>query len=259
MNGEKRYINKTKFLYAVIRVSVFILLVANIVAFVIDEDDSQRSRAMFNAAQSLMMFLCTYVPGFIEKKGKVSIPNVMSVVFILFCLSHFVVGEIGKIYVKSKTFDSILHALSGSMLGILGFSVIRLLNDSERIDLKLSPLFVSLIVVCFAVTVGVVWEVLEFAIDALTGSNMQRYSDSVTREPFLGKEALFDTMKDLILDTGGAIIVSVISYVDLRNEKGHSTIKWFIEKRKESCKDSSNVMINVDDLGDVEKINELVE
>lgn len=228
-----RKITKTKMLYAITRISVLLLFVANTVAFIIDKDDSQRSRALFNAAQSFMMLLCTFVPGFIERRGKVSVPNVMSVVFILFCLAHFVVGEIGELYVKSKTFDSILHTLSGSMIAILGFSVIRLLNDSDKIDLNLSPLFVAIFVVCFSVMLGVLWEIVEFLVDTVTGSNMQRYSDSVTREPFMGRNALFDTMKDLMLDAIGALVVAVISYFDLKNKKEHTTIKWFIEKKKE--------------------------
>ena len=225
--------SKTKFMYMIIRVIISLLLIFNIVAFFVDEDDSQKSRDAFNAAQSFLMLLCTFVPGFIERTGKVSVPNVMSIVFICFCLAHFVVGEIGELYIKSKVFDSVLHALSGSMIAILGFSIIRLLNDSEKVDLKLNPLFVSIFVVCFSITVGVLWEVVEFGADALAGSNMQRYSDSVTREPFLGRAALFDTMKDLILDTIGALAVAVISYIDLKKKKELTTIKWFIERKKE--------------------------
>lgn len=230
---QKRKYTKTEILYTCIRVWIFLLLIANVVAFFVDSDDSQKGRALFNAAQSFMMLACTFVPGFIERTGKVSVPNVMSVVFIMFCLAHFVVGEIGEMYIKSKTFDSILHTLSGSMIAILAFSIIRLLNNSEKVDLKLNPLFVSIFVVCFSVTVGVAWEMVEFLVDAISGTNMQRYSDSVTRIPFVGREALFDTMKDLILDAIGAVVMAVISYIDLKHKKEHTTIKWFIEKKVE--------------------------
>ena len=165
LGGSKmsvKKINKTKLLYVITRVVISLLLVFNVIAFLIDEDDSQKSRALFNAAQSFLMLLCTFVPGFIERTGKVSVPNVMSVVFICFCLAHFVVGEIGEVYVKSKIFDSVLHALSGSMIAILGFSIIRLLNNSENVDLKLNPLFISIFVVCFSITIGVAWEIVEF-------------------------------------------------------------------------------------------------
>lgn len=228
---RKRKLDKTKAMYTIIRVCITILFIVNVVACITDKDDSQKSRAMFNAAQSFMMLMCTFVPGFIEKTGKVSIPNVMSVVFMIFCLAHFVAGEIGELYVKSKIFDSILHTLSGSMLAILGFSIIRLLNNSEKVDLNLNPLFVAVFVICFSITIGVLWEFVEFTIDALTGSNMQRYSDSVTREPFLGRAALFDTMKDLMLDTAGALVMAMISYIDLKKKKSHVAIKWFIEKK----------------------------
>ena len=226
----RKKINKTKMLYLATRFSMLLLCVFNVIGFFIDKDDSQKSRDLFNAAQSFLMFLCTFVPGFIERTGKVSVPNVMSIVFILFCMAHFVVGEIGGVYIKSKVFDSILHTLSGSMIAILGFSIIRLLNDSDNVELKLSPSFVAIFVVCFSITVGVAWEIIEFFADIFTGSNMQRYSDSVTREPFIGKAALFDTMKDLMLDSIGALVIAVISYVDLKKRKKHTTIKWFIEK-----------------------------
>lgn len=253
MGGSKvsvKKISKTKLLYTITRVVIALLFVFNVVGFIVDKDDSQKSRNLFNAAQSFMMLLCTYVPGFIERTGKVSVPNVMSIVFISFCLAHFVVGEIGELYVKSKIFDSILHTLSGSMIAILGFSIIRLLNDSDKADLKLSPLFISIFVVCFSITIGVLWEVVEFAADAITGSNMQRYSDSVTREPFLGRMALFDTMKDLMLDTIGALVIAVISYIDMKKRKTLTTIKWFIERKVDlpvAIKDENLQVLNIDE------------
>jgi hypothetical protein len=227
----KKRLSRTQLMYRIVRVAIGLLFIFNVAAMFIDGDDSQRSRDAFNAVQSFLMLLCTYVPGFIERTGKVSVPNVMSITFMCFCLAHFVVGEIGELYIKSKVFDSILHTLSGSMVAILGFSIIRLLNDSEKNDLKLSPLFISIFVVCFSVTIGVLWEIVEFSADAIAGSNMQRYSDSVTREPFLGKDALFDTMKDLMLDMGGALVIAVISYIDLKKKKELTAFKWFIEKK----------------------------
>ena len=169
--------SKTKLLYIAIRVSISLLFIINIVGFFIGKDDSQKSRDLFNATQSFLMLLCTFVPGFIERTGKVSVPNVMSVTFICFCLAHFVVGEIGELYVKSKIFDSILHTLSGSMIAILGFSIIRLLNNSEKVDLKLNPMFVAIFVVCFSITIGVLWECVEFAADMITGSNIKVYNN----------------------------------------------------------------------------------
>lgn len=38
--------------------------------------------------------------------------------------------------------------------------------------------------------------------------------------PFLGRLALRDTMKDLIVDTIGAAVMSVIGYISLKHQKG---------------------------------------
>lgn len=245
---KNKQIDKTKVMYSVVRFVAALMFVLNVLALFFDKDDSQKSRDGFNAAQSFMMFVCTFVPGFVEKKGEVSIPNVMSVIFLVFCLAHFVVGEIGELYIKSKVFDSVLHMLSGSMLAILGFSIIRLLNDSEKDYMKLSPLFVAIFVVCFSVTLGVLWEVFEFGMDAVNGTNMQRYSDSVSRVDFSGRDALFDTMKDLILDLIGAIVVATVGYVDLKNDKELIRIRWFIVKNKKETvsEQTKNQRINIE-------------
>ena len=68
-------------------------------------------------------------------------------------------------------------------------------------------------------------------VDAATGSNMQRYSDSVTRELFLGRAALFDTMKDLMLDAIGAIVIAITSCTSYKKKKIHIARRWYIEKK----------------------------
>ena len=117
-----------------------------------------------------------------------------------------------------------MHTFTGMMLAILAYSIINSLNDNTE-GLKLSPFFVAIFAICFTVTIGVLWEVVEFSLDALTGSNMQRYMNSITLEPFSGREALKDTMKDLILDTVGAVIIATIGYfVMKKKEKAFSSL-----------------------------------
>ena len=48
------------------------------------------------------------------------------------------------------------------MIGALGFSIVTLLNKTEKVPIVLSPLFVALFSFCFAVTLGVIWEFYEF-------------------------------------------------------------------------------------------------
>ena len=92
-----------------------------------------------------------------------------------------------------------LHSFSGIILGNIGYALVSYLNSSTNVDLNLSPTFVALFTFCFALAIGALWEIYEFAMDSFFGLNMQR-------------TGLDDTMKDLILDTLGAMLFSVLGY-----------------------------------------------
>ena len=79
--------------------------------------------------------------------------------------------------------------------------------------------------VAFTALVGVVWEVCEFAIDSTSGTNMQRFNDSVTGIAFTGQRAVLDTMVDLMMDTLGGIMAGL--YFAYANIKGKPLYKFF--------------------------------
>jgi hypothetical protein len=66
--------------------------------------------------------------------------------------------------------------------------------------------------VTFAVTLGVVWEVFEYAADELTASAEQPYGVNMQSR----ETGVTDTMHDLIVDTTGAVIVAFMAYAYLR-------------------------------------------
>ena len=104
------------------------------------------------------------------------------------------------------------------MIGALGFSIVTLLNKTEKVPMELSPLFVALFSFCFAVTLGVVWEFYEYTFDGLLGLNMQKFAlENGTL--LIGRAALADTMMDLVVDAVGAFIMSVIGYISLKYNK----------------------------------------
>ena len=66
---------------------------------------------------------------------------------------------------------------------------------------------------------GALWEIYEFSADALFDTNMQKFAlDDGT--PLVGQAALKDTMKDIIVDTLGALVMSVVGYISLKYKKG---------------------------------------
>jgi hypothetical protein len=173
----------------------------------------------------LMLLQCTLgivamlLPGILEKKLQIEIPSSMIVLFVIFLYCAIFLGEVGNFYYNIKNWDTILHCFSGAMLGALGFSFITLLNKSERVPMNLSPIFVALFSFCFGVTLGVVWEIYEFTFDGLLGLNMQKFALQNGTLLF-GRAALADTMKDLIVDGIGALVISAIGYISLRYKKG---------------------------------------
>jgi len=78
--------------------------------------------------------------------------------------------------------------------------------------------------VAFTALVGVLWEVCEYAIDGMAGKNMQRFNNSVTNEPFVGRIALRDTMIDLMMDTLGGLLAGL--YFAFANIKGIPLYKF---------------------------------
>lgn len=104
------------------------------------------------------------------------------------------------------------------MLGIIGFSVIHFLNH-KTILVNLSPIFVALFSFCFAITIGVFWEIYEYSFDGLLGLNMQKFmlEDGIN---LVGRMALKDTMENFIIDALGAFIASALGYISIVKDKG---------------------------------------
>jgi len=216
-----RYRKSTLAIYWGVRCITLILLVYSIVGiFLRRSDDSQSSDFTFIAVNALSLFIASFIPTYINKRFRISVPDLLLRIYIGFVTCALLLGEIGQFFVYVKWWDSALHLFSGSMIGVVGFSLVNILNNSDDLEFKLSPGFVALFVFCFSLAVGVIWEIVEYTIDGFANSNMQRFKDSITGELWLGRKALRDTMKDFILNTIGATITSVLGYIDLKRRAG---------------------------------------
>ncbi|WP_177577049.1 hypothetical protein [Hydrogeniiclostridium mannosilyticum] len=159
------------------------------------------------------------LPSLLKRTLNLVIPSKMMLLFAVFLYCAIYLGEVRAFYYNVPHWDTILHTFSGAMLGALGFSVINFLNKTDRVPMNLSPLFVVVFAFCFALALGVVWEIYEFTADALLHTNMQKFALE-SGEPLVGRDALMDTMKDLIVDTLGALAMSIIGYISLKYKKG---------------------------------------
>ncbi len=169
--------------------------------------------------QCVLGVFALFLPNILKQKLRLEIPSNMLILYIVFLYCAIYLGEVRRFYYTVPHWDTILHTFSGAMLGALGFSFVTFLNDTDRVPLNLSPLFVVAFAFSFAVTLGVFWEIYEFTADGILGTNMQKFALE-SGENLVGRTALMDTMKDLIVDLLGALVMSVVGYISLKHKKG---------------------------------------
>lgn len=186
-----------------------------------EEYEHIRSDYILMLLQCCLGIIVMFLPTLLEKKWSIHIPNYMSIMYFAFLFCAIVLGEVRNFYYIVPHWDTILHAFSGGMLGALGFTLVSVLNDSERTKVRLSPFFVALFAFSFALAVGVIWEIYEFTCDLLFDLNMQKYrlADSTL---LIGRAAISDTMKDFIVNTLSALVVTVIGFITLKRDSKRS-------------------------------------
>lgn len=169
--------------------------------------------------QCLLGVAAILVPVSMMRRWDIQMPRVMFLLYVAFLYCAIFLGEVQSFYYNVPHWDTLLHICSGAMLGSLGFSMIAVFNNTERIPVNLSPLFVAAFAFCFALALGGVWEIYEFTADCVLGTNMQKFAlDDGT--VLVGQAALSDTMKDIIVDAIGALATSGIGYISLKYQKG---------------------------------------
>ncbi|MBQ2825943.1 MAG: hypothetical protein IJF13_01860 [Clostridia bacterium] len=197
-----------------------VFLIIKLITFNYDSEISRSySDYVLMLVQCVLGVIVMILPSIITKKLRLEIPSTMYLIYWVFLYCAIFLGEIRNFYYHVPHFDTILHTFSGAMLGALGFSFISLLNKEPRINLILSPAFVALFAFCFGVTFGALWEIYEFSVDGIMGVNMQKFASSDGTD-LIGRMALEDTMKDIIVDTVGAFASSLFGYAALKYKKG---------------------------------------
>lgn len=199
-----------------------IYIIAKIIYIKITGDTSStRSIAdyVLILVQCLLGVIAMNIPVWITKKTKIQVPSFMYMAYIVFLYCAIFLGEVRSFYYNVPNWDTILHTFSGAMLGALGFSFVNLLNNEEKLHMNLTPLFVAVFAFCFAVTLGALWEIYEFTFDGVLGINMQKFRLEDGTD-LIGRDALADTMKDIIVDCIGAAVMSIVGYIQLKYKSG---------------------------------------
>ena len=214
---KKKY-NWDKILFNLVLVSLIISIFFIILRLIFqpkDFADNIQTDYTLMLVQCILGIVCMMIPSIVKRKWNITIPSNMMIAYVVFLYCAIVLGEVRNFYYNIKNWDTILHTLSGAMLGSLGFSIISLLNKSESVPMELSPLFIAIFAFCFAVSLGCLWEIYEFTFDGILGLNMQKFMLEDGTQ-LVGRLALKDTMKDLIVDCIGAFAASFGGYISMK-------------------------------------------
>ncbi|MEG1632961.1 MAG: hypothetical protein RR314_02800 [Oscillospiraceae bacterium] len=197
----------------------------------------------------VIVLLIYLLPHLIERKLDIDIPSALEIIIFVFVFCAEILGELQSYFVLYPHWDTVLHTSSGFLFAAMGFALVDLLNRSERVKIELTPFYVALMAFCFSMTVGVLWEFIEFCMDRIFLLDMQKdtvinlissvaldetrsnipivldgISDVVVNGRSLGLGGyldigLYDTMEDLFVNLIGATVFSVIGFFEARSAK----------------------------------------
>ena len=205
------------------------------------------------------LFLCVLtlalllLPSIVAKRLHIVLPNTLEIIILLFIFAAEILGEVNSFYVNVPHWDTMLHTFNGFGCAAIGFSLVDMLNRSERLSFKLSPLYLAIAAFCFSMTVGVCWEFLEYGADRFLHLDMQKdtvvtgfssvaLDDTKSNIPIRVEDiagvivvrgdgtqqaldvngyldiGLHDTMKDLLVNLIGAVVFSVIGFFYVKHK-----------------------------------------
>ncbi len=125
------------------------------------------------AATCVLTLLLLLVPCFLEGALRISIPPLFEAIIYCFIFAANILGELAHFYAHIPIWDTMLHTLNGFLFAAVGFSTVDLLNRNSK-NVKLSPLYLTLVAFCVSMTVGVLWEFFECGMDLFFGTDMQK-------------------------------------------------------------------------------------
>lgn len=167
------------------------------------------------------IIVVTLGPFFLARFFRVFIPPEFVLLSIAFVFASLFLGEVRGYYFRFWWWDIALHSGSGFLLGIIGFLLVYVLNETEDIGVHMKPGFVAFFAFLFAVGIGALWEIFEFSMDKLFAMNMQK---QMLGDP----SGLTDTMWDLIVDTLGALVISLLGYGYIKTARNESFLERLI-------------------------------
>lgn len=210
-----------------------IVLIIGIIYIPTIQDDKMLGICGFKIFETALMMFIVLIPTIFRQLLHINITPAIENSLVAFCFTGLILGDVANFYGHFKWWDTALHGVSGMLMGIIGYEIVNTSNGVYNNKAGHTPLFVFVWIFSFSLAAGTLWEIMEFVTDGLFGLNSQEFLISSgtfdTTVPHIGRNALYDTMHDLILDSLGATAVAVYGYLDT---KKHARVRDHCTKRE---------------------------
>ena len=188
--------NKKSKIAVSIGISFEIILLGNAIFTIMSKQKNNLSLLFEAMICILFPFIITYI----SNKLKLILPSTFQTISVIFILLALYFGEFLKFYSKFWWWDLFLHGTFGCYGVIIAHHLIRGVIQKEK---NISPgrfaVFSSIFAFCFSITIGTLWEIVEFLCDYFLNTDMVN-------------GGLEDTATDLIVKVIGAFITCIILY-----------------------------------------------
>lgn len=134
---------------------------------------------------------------FIFEKSTFRLDNMDKAIYYLFILFAYYLGCIINLYNITWWYDIVIHFISGIVSGYLGYYVLKRMGLYQK-DKKL---FNFLFCFAFSLMIAGLWEIGEFSMDIVSGSNLQHSLET----------GVTDTMEDVICGTLGGMLYATFN------------------------------------------------
>ncbi|MBC8595340.1 hypothetical protein [Qingrenia yutianensis] len=193
--GKVTAVNKRSVaIYVVLRFLVTALMIVQLIRGNYDN--------VFLCLLTLVLF---FIPAILDRGFNIKLPTALEIVIIVFIFSAEILGEMQNFYSHFKNWDTILHTVNGFLMAAIGFAMVDILNQSPRIHLTMSPVFVAFVAFCFSMTIGIIWEFFEFSMDRFFLYDMQKdfivqnFASSILNPEHLNKPVVLENISKTVI------------------------------------------------------------
>ena len=160
-------------------------------------------KAITNGTMALAI---TFTPAILERNYNIPLDPWLGLWITLAVFLH-TMGSAG-LYAQIEWWDHLTHAMSASVVAGVGYTFARAIDlHSDQIYLPRRFFFVYVLV--FVLSFGVIWELFEFGLDIV--------ADATGIQMPLAQHGLDDTVRDLMFNSVGAILIAIFGQAHLSN------------------------------------------